>query len=309
MSSAKSLLKPLKRLPKIVKKLPRTVLRGGSRLLGGLRAILGRCRLLPLDTLSGKLLALLQLLVFALVLVGAHYLLARYAGNQDRLATARVAFRYVGAAVFLAGLFFVVAYALDRRGLVREVLVRSRVRQFCRFGARYCAVTVGFVVALVGTVFASSVAAAAPAGLWQPRNVGLSTMAWIFVFAFALVTTATYWYFYRQKRAAQQSCLTLVRSNEDTDWHYLHLRNDCDRTISLHRATLVDAYRARETLDHDQALLQGQIEVVRLRRNSFDFTPRTIQHTRVLRRLYGSQISAKIYLRSGDVFPIREDVD
>lgn len=306
MSFIRKFTNPIKKIPKKLKRLPKTVQKTAKKLHKVLGKFGSFCTLLPLNTLSGKLLVALQILVASIVVLGANYLIAQASGDQSMMDLVALPIRYLLIVALVVSIAFAVAFPLDRRGLIGNALVQSGYRQLSRTATNWTAVAIGTVTSVVVTLVLGNVVSSGLTGLRNPLSpaLGVSTLAWILVLAFAVVTPGAYWLLNRRKRSFECDDLAVVGFDEGATDVRVDLKNVSARDVSLDRAKIVDSYGNGYRLDDGRRLRPGEVETISLP-TEFTIQPRTISHRPLLSRIHGEEILAKVYPITGEVIPIR----
>jgi len=312
----KSIRKAPKKMGKAFKKLtilPRVLLTGLRDLWGMLTSAASKVAILPANSLSGKLLAVTQLLFFINILLGVGYGYGRWQGQDTLVAVAENVAPYTLGGFVVFGIAFLVVYPLDRRGLVRAFIVDSAVRQRLRLFIGPVSVLTGLTTALIVAVLLGNKLFRPEAGIRSlyMTTLGFETafdfeLAWrwtvlAFVLSFGVTTAVVHRVLSTKKRTSKRTDLAVVETTEQEYTQTLRLRNDSDFAVDLSRAKVVDSLGNRYTLERDLTFRPGETQTLILPQE-FVLETTDIQVPAGLGALYPDERITKIYAISGDIF-------
>ncbi len=303
VSVSKKIVKPLKKLPKKILKIPRIIYAYLSRFYRWVASFAGRFQFLSLRTLSGKLLAGFEFLLFLDILLGVVYGVSLWQGYSQLLTVSRVLATYtVGSTVVLFALF-VVVYPFDSRGVIEGFLVDTGVRQRSRMSPWLIAAAVG-VPSAVGVT-------AVLADRWLGfvftalSILDALVVIGIFVLSVALLTGGVYAFLAQQNEYFTHHSLTVVAVRDhDDDTQIAVLRNDGDGPVSLWQAKVEDSKGNRYLIDRTVSFRPGDKRELKIP-GEFDLEPTEFGLPPLLGRFMESERETTVYDREGDVFVLQ----
>lgn len=306
MSVAKKVLKPIKKIPGAILKGPRKLLKAFGKLYERIAKLASAAQLLPVDTLSGKLLAVCQLFLVVTVFLALGSGLAALRQVPLPSGGIETLTRASGGVTAVTLVLFLVTYPLDRRGTIRRVLVGTGFRQRRRISPG----RIGFLIALVPALVIAAVVARAIPGvaLSLPSVVDVLGVVTVFAATVGLLTAIVAWLLAYQNDNYVSTVLTVVAVRElDDDTQSVTLRNDGDGPVELWRAKVVDSRGNRYELDDDVSFRPGDRRDLKLPA-SFDVEPTDYRVPPLLGWLYDDERTTTVYNRDGDTFrPTWED--
>jgi len=329
MALVNDIVKSLKKAPKKLKKglkvllmTPKIILQGFKRLWQIIYDVATRLQILPIDTLSGKLLAAVEVLFVTNLVVGVVYAVGRYRGPESLVSIARGVVIYPLSAFILLGIGFLITFPLDQRGIVRAIIVRSKIRQLNRISTGLVSVLIGiltavFVTFVVGNrLFAPEAGArslfVSTAGLRTPYTLELGFWPILFVFFVSVITATTLVYQSLNRRTVNytRTDLSIVEVDESADTTLLRVRNDSKERIGLSGAKIEDSTGEYYTLNRDLMLRPGETITLTLP-EQFTLETTDLEVPVGLSILYDDKRVTSIYTLSGETFLLEwgEDTD
>lgn len=300
--------KSVKKIPRMVLRLPQTIAKALQKLWELLVRAGKPLKILPFDTFSGKLFVVFEVLASLSLICGLLYGLGRW---QDITLLRRLMDPLFFRLLLVTGVtfaVFVVAYLLDRRGLIEATLVRLGIRQFNRKSAGIFAGTVGLLLAVLCAVLVadgSTIPIPASEDFFIRPNWWTTVL--VFTVVFAGTTGVSYWLIQRKTESYtryQLSVVELVEQDDDTT--SVVIRNDSDQRVTLGKAKIEDSLGEEYTIDRAPMLRPGEKRTLDL---PPDFKLRTTEYEipSGLNLLYDEKRNARIYARSGDLFILEWD--
>jgi len=260
MTIVSTIVKTLQSIPKLVKKAlkgvlltPKIIYSGLQTLWGILASIGSKLLLLPLDKLSGKLLAASEILLVATLLLGAGYGFGLWRGRESLVVLTESLFVYPLNAFVILAVGFLITYPLDRAGLIRDAIVRSGLRQRNRISTGLVSALLGSATAILVTLLVGNQLFLRAAGLSSLfiSTTGLRTplvfelafrpILATFLLSFGLVTALVHQSLNRKSETTTRTDLSVVEVTDQDDAQILRIRNDSDSFADLTASKIQDS--------------------------------------------------------------------
>jgi len=281
--------------------LPKLLLSLGKAIVGLFKKLLLKAVLLPLNTVSGKLL-LVTVILLAINVVGALlYVLGTWQNVDQWVAWGSTVLRYGLVAICIPGTLFLIAYPLDRMGAIEDAIIRSGVRQRNRMSSGLLAALFGFLTAVVVTLATGFLYAFATGGELTFAALNRRVLLVAFVVSFLVGTLLLFYSFQKTNKSHIRTTLSIitVKQADDGD-RTVVIRNDSDSSLDLWEAKFEDAAGDYYRLNVHPRLRPGEKGTFDLPAE-FDFE--TVDDVpRGIGPFYGGKKVTSIYARQGDTY-------
>lgn len=288
-------------LSKFLISLPGMLLSLGKSFLKLLKKLLLKAVLLPLNTVSGKLL-FVTVILLAINIVGALlYILGTWQNVDQWVTWGTTVLRYALVAICIPGTLFLIAYPLDRMGLIEQAIVKSGVRQANRMSSSLLAALFGSLSALVLALATGYLYAFTTGGELRLVALNRRVLLGAFIVSFLVGTLLLFYTFQKTNKSHIRTDLSIVRvTKADDGERTVVIRNDSDSSLDLWEAKFEDSAGDYYRLNVHPRLRPGE-------RGTFDLPPEFDLETvddvpRGIGPFYGGKRVTSIYARQGDTY-------
>jgi hypothetical protein len=320
MTIVSTILKALQKAPKKAKKAlkgllmtPKIIYSGLQRIWEILASVGSKLLILPLDKLSGKLLAASEILFVTTLLLGAGYGFGLWRGRESLVALTGSLLVFSLIAFVLLGVGFLITYPLDRAGLIREVIVRSGLRQRNRISTGRVSVLLGSATAVLVTVLVGNQLILPAAGLSSLfiSTAGLRTpfvfelgfwpVVATFLLSFVLATALVHQSLHKKGEIDTRTDLSIVEVTDRDGTQILRIRNDSDTLVDLTASKIQDSRGSYYSLEHALTFRPGETLTLTLP-EGFKLAATELQVPTGLSAIYDDKRVTTIYALSGETF-------
>ena len=295
--SAKRFMK----LSEFLLSLPKLLLSLGKAIVKLVTKALSKAILLPLNTVSGKLLVVTVILLAINVVGALLYVLGTWQTVDQWVSWGTTILRYGLVAIVIPGTLFLIAYPLDRLGLIEEAIVKSGVRQRNRMSSGLLAALFGFLTALVVALATGYLYAFAIGGDLAFAALNRRVLGVAFVVSFLVGTLLLFYTFQKTNKSHIRTDLSIITVKKaDNGERTVVIRNDSDSSLDLWEAKFEDSAGDYYRLNVHPRLRPGE-------KGTFDlpaeFDLETVDDVpRGIGPFYGGKKVTSIYARQGDTY-------
>lgn len=288
-------------LSKYLLSLPAILLSLGKAIVGLFKKLLLKAVLLPLNTVSGKLLVVVVILLAINVVGVLLYILGTWQNVDQWVAWSSTVLRYGLVAICIPGTLFLIAYPLDRMGLIEQAIIKSGVRQRNRMSSTLLAALFGFLSALVLALATGYLYAFATGGELTLVALNRRVLLGAFVVSFLVGTLLLFYTFQKTNKSHIRTDLSIVRvTKADDGERTVVIRNDSNASLDLWEAKFEDSAGDYYRLNVHPRLRPGE-------KGTFDlpaeFDLETVDDVpRGIGPFYGGKRVTSIYARQGDTY-------
>lgn len=263
--------------------------------------------LVPIGTLSGKLMAVVIGLVLPAILGTTITLVGIASENSTLIEFGSVMTLFAGVSSLTVGILFLIVWPLDQRGVIENVIVKSGIRQWNRVSTGLAALFVGTTVGggvslLVGFLALGFSGQPLATGEVNQRLVGGT-----FLLVTVLASAGSMVLFQRRNQSYVRTDLTIIDvKNYDEKPRELVVRNDSTETIQLWKAKIEDSNGDRYRLNINSQLRPGELGTFEL---PAEFSLRVKQYELPLGLdlFYDDMRAVSIYARNGETYVLEWD--
>jgi len=288
-------------LSKFLVSLPALILSLGKSILKLVKKALSKAVLLPLTTLSGKLLVVTLVLLAINVIGVLLYVLGTWQNVDQWVSLGTTVLRYGLVGICIPGTLFLIAYPLDRMGVIEDAIIRSGVRQRNRMSSGLLAALFGLLAAVVLALATGVLYAFATGGNLTFAALNRRVLLVAFVASFLVGTLLLFYTFQKTNKSHIRTDLSLIRvTKTETGERTVVIRNDSDSSLDLWEAKFEDSAGNYYRLNVHPRLRPGE-------KGTFDlpaeFSLETVDDVpRGLGPFYGGKRVTSIYARQGDTY-------
>lgn len=288
-------------LSKFLLSLPALLLSLGKAIVKLFKKLLLKAVLLPLNTLSGKLLVVTTILLAINVVGILLYVLGTWQNVDQWVAWGIVVLRYGLVAICIPGTLFLIAYPLDRMGLIEEAIIKSGVRQRNRMSSGLLAALFGFLTAVVLALATGFLYSFAIGEDLTVAALDRRVLLVAFVVSFFVGTLLLFYTFQKTNKSHIRTTLSIIKVTEADDGERtVVIRNDSDSSLDLWEAKFEDSAGDYYRLNIHPRLRPGEKGTFDLPAE-FDFE--TVDDVpRGIGPFYGGKKVTSIYSRQGDTY-------
>lgn len=288
-------------LSKYLLALPALILSVGKAIVKLLKKLLLKAVLLPLNTVSGKLL-LVTVILLAINISGVLlYVLGTWQNIDQWISLGSTVLRYGLVAICIPGTLFLIAYPLDRLGLIEQAIVKSGVRQRNRMSSGLLAALFGFLTAVVLAVVTGYLYAFATGGELVFTALNRRVLLGAFVVSFLVGTLLLFYTFQKKNKSHIRTDLSIRNvTKADTGERTVVIRNDSDMPLDLWEAKFEDSAGSYYRLNIHPRLRPGERATFEL---PSEFDLETVDDVpRGIGPFYGGKKVTSIYARQGETY-------